>query len=140
MIFKISVRRLLLLSLLFAKIAGAQNAGDPASDEALLKTQALLNDPKALKALQEVDEKAKKVDQSIDKMTKGDAAKKAEIYSISADVLQSIIAETGGDEKKLEALLLKAQSDPEGFYNSLSPAQKARIKAASGENKDVSPK
>ena len=39
-----------------------------------------------------------------------------------------LIQQTGGDSEKMQALMLKAQNDPEGFFNSLPPEIQAKIK------------
>jgi len=58
----------------------------------------------------------------------GNAANKQELYNISADIMPMLIQQTGGDPEKMQALMLKAQTDPEGFFNSLSPDAQAKIK------------
>ena len=58
----------------------------------------------------------------------GNANNKQELYNISADIMPMLIQHTGGDPEKMQALMLKAQTDPEGFFNSLSPDAQAKIK------------
>ncbi|MEI6707060.1 MAG: hypothetical protein WCK96_07985 [Methylococcales bacterium] len=58
----------------------------------------------------------------------GNANNKQELYNISADIMPMLIQQTGGDPEKMQALMLKAQTDPEGFFNSLSPDAQAKIK------------
>ncbi|MCX7067859.1 MAG: hypothetical protein NTW85_09235 [Methylococcales bacterium] len=58
----------------------------------------------------------------------GNASNKQELYNISADIMPMLIQQTGGDPEKMQALMLKAQTDPEGFFNSLSPDAQAKIK------------
>lgn len=58
----------------------------------------------------------------------GNASNKQELYNISADIMPFLIQQTGGDDEKMQALMLKAQTDPEGFLNSLPPDVQARIK------------
>ena len=58
----------------------------------------------------------------------GNANNKQELYNISADIMPTLIQQTGGDPEKMQALMLKAQTDPEGFFNSLSPDAQAKIK------------
>ncbi len=59
----------------------------------------------------------------------GDAARKQVLYNISADdIMPALVQQTGGDPEKMQQLLLKAQTNPEGFMNSLPPETRAKIK------------
>jgi hypothetical protein len=58
----------------------------------------------------------------------GNASNKQELYNISADIMPILIQQTGGNDEKMQALMLKAQTDPEGFLNSLPPDAQAKIK------------
>jgi len=56
------------------------------------------------------------------------AANKQELYNISADIMPILMQQTGGDPEKMQLLMLKAQTDPEKFLNSLPPDVQAKIK------------
>jgi len=56
------------------------------------------------------------------------AANKQELYNISADIMPILMQQTGGDPEKMQLLMLKAQTDPERFLNSLPPDVQAKIK------------
>lgn len=56
-----------------------------------------------------------------------------EVYDISADVMDSIVKETGGDVGKMQEILMKAVQNPKAFHHRMTPAQKARIRALAGE-------
>ncbi len=58
----------------------------------------------------------------------GNTSNKQELYNISADIMPILIQQTGGNDEKMQALMLKAQTDPEGFLNSLPPDVQAKIK------------
>lgn len=58
----------------------------------------------------------------------GDANKKQDLYAISADIMPTLMQMTGGDPVKMQALMAKAETDPEGFFNSLPKDIQARIK------------
>ena len=58
----------------------------------------------------------------------GNTSNKQELYNISADIMPMLIQQTGGDSEKMQALLLKAQTDPQGFLNSLPPDIQTKIK------------
>ncbi|MCK9620955.1 MAG: hypothetical protein M0R47_10520 [Methylobacter sp.] len=61
----------------------------------------------------------------------GNARDMQELYNISADIMPILEQQAGGDPVKMQALMLKAQTDPEGFLNSLSPEIRAMIKNVS---------
>jgi len=58
----------------------------------------------------------------------GSVRDKQELYNMSADIMPILFQQAGGDPAKMQALLLKAQTDPESFLNSLSPELKAKIR------------
>jgi hypothetical protein len=58
----------------------------------------------------------------------GNALNKQALYNISADIMPTLEKQAGGDPAKLQAIILKAQADPEGFLNSLPPELLAKIK------------
>jgi hypothetical protein len=53
---------------------------------------------------------------------------KQELYNIAADVIPILIQQTDGGPQKMEAMMLKAQTNPESFLNSLPPDMQAKIK------------
>jgi hypothetical protein len=59
----------------------------------------------------------------------GNVQDKQQMYNISADIMPILMQQTGGDQQKMQVLMLKAQTDPEGFFNSLSPDAQAKIKS-----------
>ena len=58
----------------------------------------------------------------------GNTSNEQELYNISADIMPMLIQQTGGDSEKMQALMLKAQTDPQGFLNSLPPDIQTKIK------------
>ena len=58
----------------------------------------------------------------------GNAANKQELYNLSAEILPILVQQTGGDPEKLQALIQKALTDPEAFFNSLPADTQAQIK------------
>ncbi|MFI3186924.1 MAG: hypothetical protein QX198_13210 [Methylococcaceae bacterium] len=64
---------------------------------------------------------------------------KQELYNIAADVLPILIQQTDGDPAKMQAMMLKAQTDPESFLNSLPPDMQTKIKNAANGLKNQSP-
>ena len=63
----------------------------------------------------------------------GNAGNQQELYNISADIMPFLVQQTGGDPVKMQALMQKAQTDPEGFFNSLSPEIQAKIQSLANE-------
>lgn len=71
----------------------------------------------------------------------GDAAKKQELYNISADIMPFLMQQAGSDPNKMQEIMLKAQTDPEAFLNSLPADVRARIaNAAKGAAADAAAK
>lgn len=69
----------------------------------------------------------KAADQKALEAVGGDQAKKQELYNISADIMPWLTEQSKGDPGKMQEILLKAQTDPEGFYNSLPADVKSKI-------------
>lgn len=63
----------------------------------------------------------------------GNAHDKQELYNILADIMPLLEQQAGGDLVKMQNLMLKAQTDPESFLNSLSPDLKEKIKNIANE-------
>ncbi|MBP6300285.1 MAG: hypothetical protein KA365_07730 [Arenimonas sp.] len=58
----------------------------------------------------------------------GNAANKQELYNLSAEILPILVQQTSGDPEKMQALIQKALTDPEAFFNSLPADTQAQIK------------
>ncbi|MEQ1636662.1 MAG: hypothetical protein ABL903_08210 [Methylococcales bacterium] len=56
---------------------------------------------------------------------------KQTLYNIAADIMPILEKQAGGDPQKMQEIILKAQTDPAGFLNSLPPDLQAKIKNAS---------
>jgi hypothetical protein len=61
----------------------------------------------------------------------GNAGNLQELYNISVDIMPILLQQAGGDPVKMQAIMLKAQTDPESFLNSLTPEVQAKIKNVS---------
>ena len=57
----------------------------------------------------------------------GNSSHKQELYNISADIMTILVQKTGGDPAKMQVILEKAQSDPEGFMKLLPLGLQTRI-------------
>ena len=71
----------------------------------------------------------------------GNAINKQELYDIAADIMPILVQQAGEDPTKMQAIMLKAQSDPVSFVNSLPSAEiQAKIKkVANAVNKNQAP-
>lgn len=59
----------------------------------------------------------------------GNVSAQQELYNISAEIMPILVQQSGGDPAKMQALMQKAQTDPEAFYKSLPADIQAKIKA-----------
>jgi hypothetical protein len=67
----------------------------------------------------------------------GDVAKQQGLNNLAADIMPILVQQSGGDPQKMQELMLKAQTNPEQFINSLPLNLQAQIKnaAIAAENK-----
>ncbi|MBI2607108.1 MAG: hypothetical protein HYW49_13620 [Deltaproteobacteria bacterium] len=116
--------------LLHTTVARAQQERglDPASQEALLKTQQLMRDAKLRQSAVGSDPKAKDMDSKVRDFA-GSDENTQEIYSLGADVMENLVKESGGDPEKMQKLLDEAKKNPSAFAARFSPAQKAKLNA-----------
>ncbi len=69
-------------------------------------------------------------DQKVFEAVGGNAADKQALYNISADIMSVLVNQSGGDPGKMQAIMQKAQTDPEAFFNSLPQEIQSKIKGA----------
>ena len=105
---------------------------DAASQEALRKTQADLQNPDLMKQA-DGGPAQKAALQQIDKITKGDPKKQQQIQSLGSDIFGDIVKQTDGDPAKIQSLLMNAQANPSQFFQNLSPAQREQIQKMAAE-------
>lgn len=111
----------------------AQAQLDPASQEALQKTNELLRSPEQREELKAKDPAAKKADAYVQALG-GSAANSQKVYDLSAQVFQKLVEKYKGDPEKLKAVIERAQKDPEGFARSEFTAEELRaLKELSGQ-------
>lgn len=99
-----------------------------ATDElsiALQQTQECLKKQNCDSALSSAGQAA---DQKALNAVGGNAANKQELYNLSAEIMPILVQQTGGDPEKMQALIQKALTDPEAFFNSLPADTRAQIK------------
>lgn len=126
----------------FLLVAGMslQNvSADEATNPALEKTQTCLRSQNCDSAKTDA---GKEVDQKALDAVGGSSGSKQELYNISSDIMPILVQQADGDPMKLQAIVMKAQTDPEGFLNSLPPAVQAKIKgtASTVENNQAAGK
>ena len=107
-----------------ALCAFTANADDNTRDS-IDKTKALLTNASQRDAAIKGDSQAEAADSKA--AIGGSAATKEKVYGISADVFDKMATSSGGDPSKMQEQLLKAQADPQAFYNSMTLEQKSAI-------------
>jgi hypothetical protein len=109
-------------------------AGDLGSDadKALKETQDMLMDPSLRREATRGNADAAKVEAQVQGLGLGAEGQK-EVFGISADILGSMVQETGGDPALMQQRMNEALANPESFFNGLSADQQKRIREVSGE-------
>lgn len=106
---------------------------EQSTDKALKDTQDLLRDKSQRDELIKKDSKAKAADSRVNAVTGGDSINNQKLYDISADIMPSLLQAVGNDPNKAMELLQKAQTDPEGFYKSLPPEIREKIRGVASD-------
>ena len=108
-----------------AQPAAQSPALDAHSQKALVETQQLLTNPAARDAEIKKDPNAQKWDANAAQAV--GAGQKDQLYGVASDIMGDLVRQTGGDPKKMLELMERAKANPEAFFNSLTPEQKAKI-------------
>lgn len=90
--------------------------------DARLRDEAVQKDPQA-RAAHETARKAAGSEQNLNAM-----------YDLSADVMETVNKESGGDPVKMQKLMNEASKNPEGFAKRFTPAQRAKLKAIADQS------
>lgn len=114
-------------SSLFAK--GSQPLDEP-SEQALRQTQQLMTNPAERSKFLQSDSKASTADQSAHAAL-GDQTEGA--YQISAQVLEAIAREAGGDPAKMQAISTELMANPNALEKYLTAAQREQIRGMASE-------
>lgn len=121
--------RIVFVLLLSANFAYAL---DQASQEAKKQTSDMLRDPKQREQAVNENDKTKAAHKNMERVT-GNPANTQKAYEISADIMDSMVNQTGGDPAQMQKILEEAQRDPEGFYKKLTPEQRKQIQELAGK-------
>ena len=128
--FKIStVLMTFTLSFLFSHLVWADDMTDV--NDAVKKTQQLMNDPKQRQEVLNKNESAKKSDEFAAGVV--GSQNMNEMYSVAADILPELTQLAGGDPTKMMQILAEAQKNPEAFTKSLSPGALKKIRDLAGK-------
>lgn len=119
--FKVNLSTLLLAVAISFQVVYA----DDEINSALQKTQDCLRNQNCDAAKTDAGRAA---EQKALEIVGGNAANLQELYDLSADIMPMLVQQAGGDSAAMQAILMKAQTDPESFLNSLSPEIQAKIK------------
>jgi hypothetical protein len=95
------------------------------NQQALQQTQELLINPAERQKALNVDPAAKANDAKVQKLLGADSQK---AYELSAQLMSTIVAQTGGDPQKMQQLMLELQSNPHALEKLLTPAQRDQIR------------
>lgn len=125
-----TLRHFLISSLFFTVPAWATDSMDSASVDALLNTLQTLTIPaQREKAVQE-NSNAQLADKQV-KALAGSEANTQQVYELAAEIFQTLVEKNKGDPLAALKQLQNAKDDPKSFMESLTPAQKAKLKAIS---------
>lgn len=104
---------------------------DSASQEALEKTQQLLNDKDLRREAIGKNPKAIKADGFLNDLTGGDSKLNDEIYFLASEVFTIIVNDAGGDVQKMNEALASFSRDPSKFAEKWTPEQRAKLRELS---------
>lgn len=120
--------RKFILGLLLLTSAAAMGDGklSAAEEKALADTQAVLKNRQAREKKLAQDPNARKANEILQKLA-GSPERAEEMYGLAADLMGNLVKDTGGDPEKMEKILEKAQSDPQGFAETFTPEQQKKL-------------
>jgi hypothetical protein len=126
--------KLIFALLLLPAFAFAAEEGNQEQEvkEALEQTKALLNDT-AFRNGYQSDPNAKEAHAKVKEIVGNNSRQQQEIYSLSSEAFEKIVADAKGDPGKIMEILQKAQADPKEFMRSLPPEQQKRIRELASE-------
>ncbi len=115
------------LALTLNPVHSAADDLDSASTEALGKTQQLLRSQSERQQYIDKNAPAQSANKKVEDLTSNPKTQD-DIYNLSSDIFGDMVKTTGGDTAKQTQMLNDAMKDPEGFYNKLTPEQKAQVR------------
>jgi hypothetical protein len=95
------------------------------NQQALQQTQELLINPAERQKALNADPAAKANDAKVQQLLGKDSQK---AYELSAQLMSTIVAQTGGDPQKMQQLMLELQSNPHALEKLLTPSQRDQIR------------
>jgi hypothetical protein len=127
---------LVLASLLGTTLPARAQALDPASASALAETLRILGDPSARGSAVAGNPGASDIDRQVQSLG-GSPENSQAVYNLAGEVLADLVRSTGGDTGKLLELLQRAQTDPNGFADALSPTTLQHLRELSTKMSDT---
>lgn len=100
---------------------------DPASMEALTKTQDLLKNPAIRQQAIQGDAAAQAADAQVRALA-GRGIAPDQVYELSNDVMADLVKQTGGDPAKMQAIVERAKADPASLKQYLSEPSREKIR------------
>lgn len=104
-----------------------QQKWDQHSEQALKETQDLLKNQEQRDKAVQSDPNAKATHSEVEKLS-GSSQNTNAIYGLSAEIFESIARQSNGDPQVMQKLLQEAARNPEAFANSLTPAQREKLR------------
>ncbi len=125
------MRKLILCLILIQFSAHADLDKD--EKQGLEDTKAMLKNSSARDKAIKGNAKAMETDAKVSALA-GNGANKEEIYDLASQIMEKITVEANGDPNKMQAMMLEAQKNPQGFYDKYFTAeQKAKVQGVSGK-------
>lgn len=120
---------------------GGENKGfnDPVVQEAMTKTQGLMQDPKQRNEAIGRDPKAKQADDMVQRLSGGDAATTNDVYALASQIFANLVQQANGDPKKMQDLIEEFKRDPASFASTWTPDQQAKLKEIAAQLENVKP-
>jgi hypothetical protein len=96
------------------------------TSNSIQQTQQMMTDPQTRQQMLASPE-AKNADKQVGVVTKGNAQQKEQIYQLAAGLFPDLAKSGSGDPQKMTEIMMKAMENPEAFYNTWTPEQKANF-------------
>lgn len=122
--------------LCFASISVfAAGENDAINEEALRKTQELLNSPALLAIDAKENASSNEAQNKLKEILKLTGASEKDAYSLSDSVFSDIVSKTNGDPAAIQKILLEAQRDPAAFAKTWKPEDQAKLRELASQKK-----
>lgn len=122
------IRSLFLSSVLSLSITVFAEELSKIDSDAIDKTVELLNNPSQRQQVIDNNDGAKKADQMARQLL-GDGADLQQVYKAAGEIFRKLANENNGDLNKMLEKMAEGQKNPESFFNSLTPKERAMVQS-----------